>query len=185
MKTALSVALAVFLSLAMGQELLTNGAFEEPLTTGWVQTQGGSGTHTINRETGHEPDPDYEAYCYQYDNPGWVKLSQQVETPGPVLEVSFRAKLEASTHTSCWPAAFVSICYLNESGTRLGETRYYSSPVTPWNASSTFHPVRVTSTAWNDYSFIVEDELSQNLPGVTPGDVRKVEIAFADTTAGG
>jgi hypothetical protein len=177
--------LALLLAAAPGQELLVNGDFEQELTTGWVQTMGGSGTHTVNRATGYDPDPDYESYCYQYDNPGWVRLSQQVEVPGPALEVSFRVKLERSTETSCWPASYASICYLSEGGSLLGETRYYSSSVTPWNPSSTFHPVPVTSSDWNDYSVIVGDELSQNLPGVNPADVRRVEIAFADTTEGG
>lgn len=177
--------LAVLALAAPGQELLVNGGFEQELSTGWVQSMGGSGTHTIDRDTGYEPDPDYEAYCYQYDNPGYARLSQQVEVPGPALEVSFRVKLERSNDTSCWPAAFASICYLDEGGALLGETRYYSSPVVAWEPTSTFHPVQVSSTDWNEYTVIVADELSQNLPGVTPGDVRRVELAFADTTEGG
>lgn len=177
--------LVVLAFAAPAQELLVNGDFEQPLETGWVQTMGGSGTHTINRDTGYDPDPDYEAYCYQYDNPGYARLSQQVEVPGPALEVGFRAKLETTGQTSCWPAAYVSVCYLDENGTKLGETRYFSAGFSPWTASPVFNPVRVTSTDWNDYTVIVADELSQNLPGINPAEVRRVELAFADTTASG
>lgn len=175
----------LLLAAASGQELLVNGDFEAPLTTGWTQTQGGSGTHTVNRDTVYHPDPDFEAYVYQYDNPGWTRLSQSAEVPGPAVSLSFSVKLQHSTQTSCWPAAYFSIRYLDARDNLLGETRYYHSSVAPWSPSSTFHPVAVANQDWNDYAIEIPIELSQHLPGVNPGSVTAIEVALMDTTAGG
>jgi MOSC domain-containing protein YiiM len=41
-----------------GENLLTNGAFEQPLSVGWLQATSGSNV-TINRATTYDPDPDF------------------------------------------------------------------------------------------------------------------------------
>lgn len=177
----------VFLfSFAFSQELLTNGDFEQELTVGWTHLQYGSGTHITNRDTLYHPDPDYEGYAYQWDNPGWARLSQTVDVPGPMLELNFTACFAESGGTSsCWPAACFSVCYLDADDTVLGETRYYYSTYANWTTTSTLSLVRLYDPSWTNYTLDIAEELSNNLPGVDPGAVVKVEVALYAYTYSG
>lgn len=172
--------------LVFGQELLVNGDFEQELTVGWSQIINGSGTHYFNRDVSYHPDPDYEALAYQYDNPGWTKLSQIVDVAGPLLELTFSASFAESGGTStCWPAACFSVCYLNAESLVLGETRYYYSTYANWVSTETFHLIPISDPNWNTYNLNIVEELTYNLPGVNPGEVVKVEVAlFAYTHSG-
>jgi hypothetical protein len=176
----------VILAVGFGQELLVNGDFEQELSVGWTQSQNGSGTHTIDRAVGYHPDPDYEAQTYQYDNPGWTRLGQTVDVPSTLLELSFWASFEeAGGSSSCWPAACFSVCYYNSSLTLLGETRYYYSTYANWVPTGVLSLCRVTSPGWTQYTLNIADELSQNLPGVNPGDVARIEVALYSYTCSG
>ncbi|MEO0078683.1 MAG: hypothetical protein ABIK86_06780, partial [candidate division WOR-3 bacterium] len=73
----LSVMLLVF-GPALGQNMITNGDFEQDLSVGWTQNPVGAGTHTFDRGTGYHPDPDYEAYLQQYSGAGSTALDQMV-----------------------------------------------------------------------------------------------------------
>lgn len=174
-----------FLPFLFAQELLTNGDFEQELTVGWVQSYGGTGTPTFARDTFYQPDPDYEAYIRQYDNPGWTRLSQKVDVPGINLILSFWAYFNQSGETTCWPAACFQVCYYNINDSLLGETRYYYCPLDPWTPTPNFHPIRITNPQWNQYFLNIAEELNQNLPGVNPGDVAKVEVALYAYTYSG
>jgi hypothetical protein len=186
MRNCLILLSIVFLSFAFSQELLINGDFEQELTVGWNQLVNGSGTHTINRDVSYHPDPDYEAMAYQYDNPGWTRLSQTVDVPGPMLELNFTACFAESGGTSsCWPAACFSICYLDANDVVLGETRYYYSTYATWTPTATLNLIHTYDPNWTQYTLDIVDELSQNLPGVNPGDVVKVEVALYAYTYSG
>lgn len=177
---------ALLFSVGLGQQLLVNGDFELPLTTGWVHSDSGYGTHTSDRSVNYQPDPDYEAMSYQYDNPGWCRLGQTVDVPSPVLALSFWASFEQGGGTStCWPAACFSVRYLDGSGTPLGETRYVYSTYADWVPSATFSIIRITNPAWSEYDLDIAQELADNLPGVNPGDVAKVEVALYSYTYSG
>ncbi len=166
--------------------LLTNGDFEQDLTVGWTYTDSGYGTHQADRQTGYHPDPDFEAMTYQYDNPGWARLSQRVDVPGVMLELRFSASFEeAGGSSTCWPAACVSICYYGTGSTLLGETRYYYSTYADWTPSSTLSLHRITNPAWTDYWLNIADEVSTNLPGIDPGDVIQVDVALLSYTYSG
>jgi hypothetical protein len=184
LKTLLLVTLV--LGLAAGQELLINGDFEQELTVGWAQAESGVGTHTINRDTSYHPDPDYEAYTYQYDNPGWARLSQAVSVPGVNLLLSFWGSFEeVGGSSSCWPAACICVNYLDAGNAVLGETRYFYSTYANWVPSPTLSLIRITDPAWNQYTLNIVEELSQNLPGVNPADVAKVEVVVLAYTYSG
>ncbi len=173
-------------TLAVGQNLLTNGDFEQELTVGWTFVGEGTGTHTADRSVSYQPDPDYEAMTYQYDNPGSARLSQLVEAPGTQLEVSFWASFEQSGGSStCWPAACFSVCYYDVNSARLGETRYYYSTYANWVPTPTLSLKRVTNPAWAEYTLMVGDELAANLPGVNPDDVARIEVALYSYTYSG
>lgn len=182
----LLILLPLLLAAAAGQNLLTNGDFEQELTIGWTYTDSGYGTHTADRQTGYDPDPDYEASAYQYDNPGWTRLAQQVSVPGSLLQLSFTAKFEqAGGSSTCWPAACISIRYLDAGANHLGETRYFYSTYANWVPTPTLSLHRITNPAWVQYNLNVVEELAANLPGVNAGDIARLEVAlFAYTYSG-
>jgi len=179
MKHTILLLSVVFLAAGLGQELLTNGDFEQPITEGWVHTYTGSGTHTADRQTTYHPDADYEAMAYQYDNPGESRLGQTVDVPGPMLLLSFWASFEEIGGTSsCWPAACMSVRYLDAADTKLGETRYFYSTYANWVSDDTLSLIRVTNPGWTEYNLDVIEEVTQHLPGVAPGNIAKVEVAL-------
>ncbi|UCG43870.1 MAG: hypothetical protein JSU73_04425 [candidate division WOR-3 bacterium] len=187
MKKELTVLILLFVvSTIHGSELLTNGDFEQALTTGWTFTDSGYGTKLADRAVDYHPDLDYEAHTYKYDNPGWARLGQTVDAPSTSLELSFWAKFEHSGGTStCWPASCFSVCYRDGSGSLLGETRYVYSTYANWTSSSTLHLVTVSAPGWTGYTLDIEQELDQNLPGVDPDRVAKVEVALFSFTNSG
>ncbi len=176
-----------FLGLAAGQNLLVNGDFEQPLTTGWTATQGGSAYGLTDRQTHYHSDPDYEARDSLYSGAGWRKLAQRVDVSSVVVDVSFWAKFQVGGGSStCWPVACVVIGYYTVTNALLGETRFYHhNEYCTWTSSSTLHLIEVTNPDWVQYSLNVAEELAQHLPGVNPNLVRRVEVALFDTTAGG
>jgi hypothetical protein len=176
----------LFATAVFGQELLVNGDFEQELTTGWTLIEEGSGTHEFNRDVGYHPDPDYEAYVYQYDNPGGSRLSQTVAVSAPMLTVSFWAEFEEGAgSSSCWPAACFVVAYLDAGGVKLGETRYYYGTYVNWVSDDTLHLIPVTNPDWTEYTLDVMLELTQNLPLINPADVAQVEVAAWSATTGG
>jgi hypothetical protein len=179
MKKSVLILPLLLLTLGFSQELLVNGDFEQELTVGWTYTDSGTGTHWAARDPGYQPDPDNEAQTYQYDNPGWARLGQVVDAPGTVLDLTFWASFAESSGTStCWPAACFSVCYYDAAMTLLGETRYYYSTYADWVPSGTLSLYRVTDPNWTEYTLNIAEELGNNLPGVDPGNVARVEVAL-------
>lgn len=174
------------LGSGLSQELLLNGGFEQELSIGWIYADSGLGTHQVLRGTEYQPDPDYEVWVYQYDNPGWTRLSQRVEVPGVALELSFWAKFnESGGSSTCWPAACFQVCYYNANDSLLGETRYYYSTYANWTPTPTLSLYQITNPDWNRYQLKIADELTANLPGVNANDVAKVEVALWSYTHSG
>lgn len=174
------------LGVASAGNWLMNGDFEEELTTGWTVTQSGSSIY-VDRATGYEPDPDYEARVEKGSGNGFVQVAQTIDITTPSeFTFSARAKLYAydnNADTLTYAAAALRIIYLNASGTFLGETRIcqFTAPC-PWQNTATCHLIIASDSFWHNYSFNLQTELG-NLPGVNPTAVKKVEVAFYDTTA--
>jgi hypothetical protein len=179
----LLVALAV---VGFGQNLLVNGDFEQPRSIGWIRTAGGLGnTQIVSRDTGYQPDSDYEILVWQDGGSGWLTLSQMVDVPGTDLTLTFAASFEVDGSGTCYPVACFRVRYCDAGGGELGETRYYCHNANcPWTSTSTVHLVDVPATGWNSYTLEIAQELNDNLPGVVPASVAKVEIALFDTTSG-
>ncbi|HEC77742.1 MAG TPA: hypothetical protein ENI34_01195 [candidate division WOR-3 bacterium] len=175
--TLLCLAATVF-----AYNLLTNADFEQPLTEGWIQDHT-STSYAIDRATNYDPDPDYEARVYTGTGSGYAVLYQVVDIPATDIDFSCKAKLYAyDNHTSAWCGAALRISYLNSSGSQLGETRIcYKSTQCPWSNSSTMHVITTADSLWHDYSFNIDDELT-NLPGVNPTQVAKIKISLFDST---
>ncbi len=158
--------------------LLTNGDFEEDLSIGWEQTVSGSAT-SILRDINYDPDPDYEAYVYKGTGDGYAKLSQIAHIPTTDLEFSAWVKLHASSNsTTCWAGAAFVITYMDNSGDVLGETMIcrmtYAST---WANSPTRHLIVAADTNWHLYAFNIESEF-ENLSGINPDDVARIEVAL-------
>lgn len=173
----------VFISIQAGaQNLVINGDFEQSISTGW--TQSSSGSVTIDRSTSYDADGDYEG-CANKNHvnfeDGYAQLYQIIDVAGTNLEFSCKAKCEGYESTDYpqnWTAGAIIIGYLNSSGTTLGETRiYHHTNDCPWTNSSTTHLISVPNTNWNNYSFNLNDELS-NLSGVNPASVSKIKISL-------
>lgn len=174
--------LSLFLSQAWADELLTNGDFEEPLTTGWEQTLVGSDA-IINRSTSHHPDPDYEAYAHKGTGDGYARLSQTVPVLGTDLSFAVSAKLSANATSTAWSAAAVVLTYFDENSYPLGETSVcYGSRYCPWESTPTFHMIILDPDVWVDHAFDLDEELT-NLPGINPAEIRQIRVsllAFVD-----
>lgn len=179
--------LFVFLCSVSAQNLLINGDFEQELSIGWTQSQGGSGYKYIDRDSTYHPDPDFEARCYLVSGSGWAKLSQTVDVPSANLDLNFWANFGIGGGSStCWPVAAVFVEYYDLIGSFLGETRiYYHNAYCNWRNTPTCHLIDVTNPDWQQYELNIMDEISNNLPGVNSAEVKKVGVSLYDYTSGG
>ena len=161
---------------------LTNGDFEEPLPSGWLQY----GAGVIIRGVNYDPDPDYEVFLYRTNPSGYAELCQAADIQTVDLEFSVSAKLYASSNSSaCWAGAAVIISYLDSLNSYLGETMIcYRSPACPWNNNDTCHVIPVVDTLWNDYAFNINDELT-NIPGINPSHITKIRVSLLARCASG
>lgn len=180
-------ALPVLFGLVLGQNLLTNGNFEQELSVGWSPVMSGLGSHSAERAVWRHPDPDYECWVQQYDGSGSTRLEQTVNVPHVNLDFSFAAQFAIGGGSStCWPVASVILEYLNASGAMLGETRfYYHNAYCNWVPTSTVSLIDIGSPDWMSYNLNVAEEIRDNLPGMNASQVRKIRVAFYDYTSGG
>ncbi len=176
------LALMVAALPAQALELVVNGDFEQVLSVGWTQSTSGTGYY-VSRDVGYDPDPDYEAYVRKSTGSGFVRLSQEVIVPNLDVAFAARAKLHAYATSSAWSAAALVVSYRDEEGSILGETAICAtSHYCPWTSTPTFHMIQAPDNLWQDFGFILADELS-NLPGVNPGLIKRVDIALYGTAA--
>lgn len=179
------LAIAVCLCLALlpaaaSANLLTNGDFEQPLAVGWTQKVNSiSGSHSFNRwDTLGQSTPGFAAQVYKY-LASYATLSQTVDVPGTDLSFGFDGRLRmAGGSSTCWPVGAVVLSYLNSSGGELGSTMFIlRNEFCDWVESDTLHFIDVTLPGeWVDYRLDVAQELTDNLPGVNPAQVRKTQV---------
>ncbi len=160
-------------------ELTVNGAFEEPLTTGWDELVGAS-NYSITRSTHYDPDGDYEARVNQTTGTGYVRLFQMVPIPSTDIDFSANLKLYAwDNSASAWGGAALIIGYHDAFENLLGETFICGfSDNCPWTNSSTRHLITASDSAWYPYAFNIATELSSNLPGVNAADVKQIKVSL-------
>lgn len=187
MKLKILLVVPLLVGFVAGQNLLDNGDFEQVLSTGWTTSQGGLGSHIVERLTYPDPDPDYEAHVRQYDGSGFTKLLQLVDVAGPDLEFSFWASWNYGNGSStCWPVASVFLEYYDHRGLWMGETRwYYHSVYCNWQSASNRNLINISDPGWMQYTLNVQQELEDNLPGVNAANIRKVGVALYSYTSGG
>ena len=167
----------LFVTPVLGVELIANGDFEEPLTTGWESVTSGSNI-IINRAINYDPDPDYEAYVYKGTGSGYARLYQIVDAPTTDLDFAVNTKLYAYATATAWSGAAVVISYLDEQSSLLGETYICDrSTYCPWANTPTCHIIPAPDSLWHNYGFNIDDELT-NLSGVNPSDIKKIQISL-------
>jgi len=148
---------------------LTNGGFELPLDSGWVQTvanEFGTRGYIERSDTLGQPGGGFAVRLYKFQRER-VALSQTFELETPAQVVRFDARFRLGADVPCTPVATVAFNYLDSTGVRLGRTLFYlPSSYCTWTDSDSLHLIRVTDTtgAWHEYRLNLEDELSQSLP---------------------
>ena len=179
MKICISLLLLSFLLVAqvVGSELIINGDFEQPLSTGWGQIIYGS-NGMIDRATDYDSDEDYEAYVYKGSETGFVQLLQVIGIPTTNLNFSIDAKLYAYANSTAWAGAAVLISYSDQNNVLLGQT-YICARTThcPWTENSTTHIIDASDSEWHYYGFNIDEELTR-FAGVNPSDVAKIQISL-------
>jgi hypothetical protein len=180
--TALALALlGAATAGASSLNLVENGDFELPQTTGWSQSIAGSALY-INRATSYDDDSDYEVNVSSSNGQGNARLWQRIAVPSTDVYVAARLRGLAYDGGGAWCAAGLVLTYLDVNGCPLGKTAIAAtSSACPWTENDTFHIIDLTTT-WVDYGFILSDEL-MNLPGVDPGKVRELEVMLLTTAS--
>ncbi|KPK72427.1 hypothetical protein AMJ87_04785 [candidate division WOR_3 bacterium SM23_60] len=173
------VALLLLVAFGSASVLITNGEFEEELSTGWSQLMSGAGVMQITRNTTYDPDPDYEVFVHKGDGTGSSTLHQITPIPTTDLEFSVNAKFYVfGTSSQCWSGAAVSISYLDPSDSLLGWTRICArTAACPWVNNNSCHVIQAADTAWHNYAFNIADELTY-LPGINGANIAKIEVSL-------
>jgi hypothetical protein len=171
--------LLLLVTFGSASVLITNGDFEDELSTGWSQLMSGTGVMAITRNTTYDPDPDYEVMAHKGDGTGCTELYQITHIPTTDLEFSVNAKLYVfGTSSECWSGAALSISYLDASDSLLGWSRICARTVAcPWVNNNSCHVIQAADTSWHNYAFNIDDELT-NLPGINGADIAKIQVSL-------
>ncbi len=177
MKKHILLLITVLLAAGIGQELIQNGDFEDSLNFWTVEFDNNQGTWAVTCSTSHHPDPDNEVLVYKYDR-YYARIHQTVDVPNHNLRFSASAKLNAAhlSGTGYYAYSAVMLEYQNSGGTALGKTMIINKTANcNLQSTPTRHLIVVTSSDWEDYGFLLVDELA-NLSGVNPADIAKVSV---------
>ncbi|MCD4690464.1 hypothetical protein K8S17_03295 [bacterium] len=175
------VALGAATVWASSLDLIENGDFELPQTTGWSQSIAGSYLY-ITRATSYDPDADYEVKLFSNNGHGNARLWQNIVIPSTDTYIGGRLKGLAYDGAGAWCASGLIITYLDVNGASLGKTAFAArSSICPWTESDVFHIIDLT-TDWADYGFTLSDELL-NLPGIEADEVRELEVMLLTTAS--
>ena len=176
-KACFFLLLSVFLTTGFGQQLVRNGDFEDSLNYWTLEVNNNQGSYSVKCDTVYQPDPDYEVRVYKSMRYSAL-LKQTVDLPSTNVQFSASAKLIATKGSSAsyYAYAALTLQYRNAADSVLGNTMIVKkignyNPV----SDSGRHVINVTSSAWEDYSFLLADEL-ESLPGINPADVARVTI---------
>ena len=179
-KLMMLLALFVMAGIGLGDQLLINGDFEQPIDVGWTDTVVGSTGSSLFTwcDTLGQPTPGYAACVYK-TLASYAALGQTVAIPNAnvVFEWDGRLRIGGGSST-CWPTAAFLINYQKLDGTSLGNTRFYlHDQYNTWVVSDTMNLIEVnTPEVWAHYTLNVADEIADRLPGINAADVAKVRI---------
>lgn len=160
-------------------ELINNGDFENPLTTGWQEEINNvRGFSEITRETTYNPDDDYEARIYKEES-FFASLIQTV--PIPSLDLDFKANycFTASASDAQVPCiASINVEYLDAAGITLGKTIFYvSQPEDMYGNDPVTAVYPVEMGIWATRSFNIQNAVA-DLTGVNPDLITQIKISL-------
>jgi len=174
------LALLVAAGIGLGDQLLVNGDFAQPMDVGWTDTVvgvTGSSLFTWSDTLG-SPTPGYAACVYK-TLASYAALGQTAAIPNAnvVFEWDGRLRIGGGSST-CWPTAAFLINYQKSDGTSLGNSRFYlHDQYNTWTRSDTMDLLEVnTPDVWTHYSMNVAEEISTKLPGVNAADVAQIRF---------
>jgi hypothetical protein len=177
-RVLIALCLTGLIGMAAGN-LLTNGDFEQTLDVGWTDTVVGSvgssqfeRTDTLGQTTG------YAARVVKY-LASYAALGQTVTVPNTNLTLSFDGRFRIGGGSStCWPVAAMFIRYLDNSGAELGNTKMIlHGEFCNWTNSDSAHLIEIEiPEVWQPHTLDVAQEISNNLPGVNPANVKQIRI---------
>lgn len=179
-KLTMLLALFVLAGIGLGDQLLTNGDFEQPIDVGWTDTVVGSTGSSLFTwsDTLGQPTPGFAACVYK-TLASYAALGQTVAIPNANVVFEFDGRLRIGGGSStCWPTAAFLINYQKSDGTSLGNTRIYlHDQYNTWVSSDTQSLIEITTPdVWAHYRLNVADEISGRLPGVNAADVAQVRL---------
>jgi len=179
-RTCLLSLLGLALTLAVGQELIQNGGFEDSLDHWTIDYLSPYGTWEVSAGPDHYPDPDNECYVGK-DYGTYARARQTVDVSSCALLFTGSSKHQTIVGSSSGYYAYSTITleYLNSSDAVLGQTMFVQATegCTLTNTATT-HLITFDDTLWHDHEMLVDDEISKNLPGVDRGNVAKVSIVL-------
>jgi hypothetical protein len=172
--------LGLAIGLAVGQELVQNGGFEDSLDCWTIEYLSPYGTWEVSAGPGHHPDPDYECYVSK-DYGTYARARQTVDVSSCALLFTGSSKHQTIVGSASGYYAYATLTleYRNSSGAVLGQTMFVQTTenCTLTNTATT-HLITFDDTLWHDHEMLVDDEIATNLPGVDRGDVAKVSVAL-------
>ncbi|MEO0078837.1 MAG: hypothetical protein ABIK86_07575 [candidate division WOR-3 bacterium] len=183
MRTTGSAYLCIlFVALATGRDLVTNGDFELAPGFGWQLDTWGmfpdTGNCRLRWQHDIAPDRDREVMLHKMLHQG-MRLSQKLSVTTLDLGCAVSCRLSAKTEReSLFAAACVGLEYLDCRDSVIGETRIYSATAgCPWTSTPVLHLISAPdSLHWHDYHFNIAEELNTNLPGVIPDSVKAIRV---------
>jgi hypothetical protein len=172
--------LGLAMTLAVGQELVQNGGFEDSLDYWTIEYLNTYGTWEVSAGPDHQPDPDKECYVGK-DYGTYARARQAVDVSSCALLFTGSSKHQTTVGSASGYYAYSTLTleYQNSSGTVLGQTMFIQATesCTLTNTATT-HLITFDDTLWHDHEMLVDDEIADNLPGVDRGEVAKVSIVM-------
>jgi hypothetical protein len=162
-----------------GAELLTNGDFEQSISTGWTLESSG-GEYTLNRDVFFHGDPDYEAQAHKYLT-GYASMNQTVDVSNLNLyfsaDVRFSNICDDNTY-GYYSASAIRIQYQNSEGTTIGETRIFNGTThCDWVNTGTLHLIPQAGDEWHHIGILIDEEI-QSIPDLNPDDVKRITTSL-------
>ncbi len=160
-------------------ELINNGDFENPLTTGWQQDINNvRGSSEIIRDVGYDADQDYEARVYK-DQSNSAALFQTISMPS--LDLEFKADYcfsAVASDAQVQGVAAISVEYLDSQGKTLGKSIFYASaPADMLSSDAVTAAYPVEMGAWANRSFNIQNALA-DLPGLNADLIAQIKVSL-------
>ena len=174
------LAVTLLTGVAVAQELIINGDFEQGLEVGWTEeVRPLAGTWLFERsDTCGQPQPGFIARVRK-DLGTSAALVQTVVVPSVNLTFSYTGRFRIGGGSStCWPAAALILRYLDSANVELGNSKcVLHNEYCSWANSDTAHIIEIElPEVWAGHNLDIAREITDNLPGVNASQVTKIRV---------